>query len=59
MCEHATALHAAEDELALRRGLLATVTAWINNPAHDHAARLDLANHLGLPAPSTPRRDTP
>jgi hypothetical protein len=44
-------LHAAEDELARYRTLLALVAAWINNPAYDHATRTDLAHALGLPAP--------
>lgn len=51
MCEHATALHGAEDDLARLRTALAQVTAWINNPNNDPAARSALAQHLGLPEP--------
>lgn len=51
MCEHATHLTAAEDDLARLRAALARATAWINNPAYDITARTALARHLGLPEP--------
>ncbi|MGW7283886.1 hypothetical protein ACWGH4_00045 [Streptomyces sp. NPDC054847] len=44
-------LAVAEDELARLRGLVAQVAAWINNPAHDPAAREALARQIGLPEP--------
>jgi hypothetical protein len=44
-------LHAAENELARYRALLALVAAWIHNPAYDHATRTALAKALGLPSP--------
>lgn len=46
-------LHAAETDLATLRARLATVTQWIHNPTHDHAARQALAHALGLPEPRT------
>ncbi|MFD7980275.1 hypothetical protein [Streptomyces sp. NPDC059071] len=57
LCARHTALLAtAEDDLALLRGRLAIVTAWINDPTHDHAARTALADALGLPAPTQERK---
>lgn len=50
-----TALRAAETELAAYRTFKALVAAFINNPAHDPAARAALAQHLGLPAPARER----
>jgi hypothetical protein len=48
-------LRAAEDELQRLRSLLATVVAFIHNPAHDAAARSTLADLLGLHAPRVPQ----
>lgn len=49
---HAPAVtRATEDELARMRHVMARVAAFINNPAHDHHTRTNLAEHLGLPAP--------
>ncbi|MFJ3699572.1 hypothetical protein ACIPW9_36525 [Streptomyces sp. NPDC090052] len=44
-------LRLAEDDLALLRGRLALVTAWIHNPAYDDTARRALAQALNLPEP--------
>lgn len=48
-------LRAAEDELQRLRLTLATIAAFINNPAYDTTARhaLALALHLPDPAPET------
>lgn len=51
MCEHATHLTAAENDLARLRTALARAAAWINNPNYDLTARTALAQHLGLPEP--------
>ncbi|MFD7922598.1 hypothetical protein ACFV3R_25640 [Streptomyces sp. NPDC059740] len=48
---HAADLRAAETDLATHRQRLATVVAWINDPAWDLAARTALAQLLNLPAP--------
>lgn len=55
-----TISRATEDELARMRHVMTRVAAFINNPAHDHATRAALAEHLGLPAPrtTTPSRRT-
>ncbi|KIF66246.1 hypothetical protein HY68_36670 [Streptomyces sp. AcH 505] len=57
--QHHPDLRAAEDELARIRAVITRLTGWINNPAHDITARSNLADHLGLPAPRTPKKDTP
>lgn len=44
-------LRAAEDELQRLRTVLGTVARFINNPAHDRAARQALAHDLGIPEP--------
>jgi hypothetical protein len=49
-------LKSAEEELARLRGLVASIVAWINDPAHDGASRHALAQRLGLPSPRTTSR---
>ncbi|MFD0555382.1 hypothetical protein ACFQ0X_43990 [Streptomyces rectiviolaceus] len=52
LCTRHTALLAtAENDLALARGRLAIVTAWIQDSHHDQTARTALAHDLGLPGP--------
>ena len=46
-------LRSAENELSELRGQLRQAAAFINDPAHDLAARRALAEHLGLPEPSS------
>ena len=46
-------LRSAENELRHLRGQLRQATAFINDPAHDLAARRALAERLGLPEPSS------
>ena len=48
---HTALLATAENDLALLRGRIALVTAWIHNPDYDHTARTALAQALGLPGP--------
>jgi hypothetical protein len=51
---HPSLLATAENDLALLRGRLALVTAFIHNPAYDDTARRDLARSLQLPEPTQP-----
>jgi hypothetical protein len=48
----------AEKDLALLRGRLAIVAAWIHNDAWDDTARRHLAQALGLPEPSHSKTTT-
>lgn len=48
-------LRAAEDDLARYRARMAKLTAWLNDPTHDRAAREALAQLLELPAPAPER----
>ena len=58
LCARHTALLAtAENDLALLRGRIAIVTAFIHNPTYDNTARHALAQALGLPQP-TPEKHT-
>ena len=45
-------LLAAENDLAILRGRIAVVTAFIHNPVYDTTARRALAHALQLPAPA-------
>lgn len=55
LCTRHTALIAtAENDLALLRGRIALVAAFIHNPTHDHTTRQALAETLGLPHPRRP-----
>ncbi|MFD7995574.1 hypothetical protein [Streptomyces mexicanus] len=55
LCTRHTALLAtAENDLAVLRGRIAIVAAWIHNDAFDDTARRALAQALGLPEPSHP-----
>lgn len=49
---HPSLLATAENDLAVLRGRLAIVTAFIHNPAHDNTARRALAQALNLPEPT-------
>lgn len=51
---HASLLATAEDDIALLRARIAIVTRFIQNPAHDRAAREALARDLAFPAPEKP-----
>ncbi len=52
LCTRHPALVASlEDDLALLRGRIAIVAAFIHNPAYDDTARRALAQALGLPEP--------
>ncbi|MGX1840542.1 hypothetical protein [Streptomyces diastaticus] len=55
MCQHAAALHAAENDLATHRQRHATLTTWLHNPTHDLTARTALAQLLDLPTPADTR----
>lgn len=48
---HPSLLDTQEDDLALLRGRLALVTAFIHNPTYDTTARQALAHDLHLPGP--------
>ncbi|NUV54622.1 hypothetical protein G6W51_17220 [Streptomyces coelicolor] len=53
LCTRHTALiTTAENDLALLRGRIAIVAAWIHNDAYDDTARRALAQALGLPEPT-------
>ncbi|MGV9891672.1 hypothetical protein [Streptomyces sp. NPDC003395] len=58
-CRHASLLATAENDLALLRGRLAIVAAWIHNDAWDDTARRHLAQALGLPEPSPQKGAVP
>ncbi|MDX3165985.1 hypothetical protein PV516_19545 [Streptomyces scabiei] len=53
MPDLARELASAENELTRLRGIVAKTVGWIHNPIYDPAARCALAQHLGLPEPST------
>lgn len=49
---HTSLLATAENDLAVLRGRIAIVTAFIHDPTYDDTARRALAQALGLPQPT-------